>query len=74
MFFMASVMVSCLDALLTVRGEGLSGMLPQSGVKMSLQRGEKERLSTSWLEILSFKRRMSAGFFDDSSVPRYLSA
>ena len=74
MFPMASVMVGCLDALLTAGGEGLSEMLPQSGVKMSLHRGAMERLNASGPEILGFKRRQSAGFFDDSSVLMYLSA
>ena len=74
MFPMASVMVGCLDALLTTRGEDLSGRLPQSGVRMSLQRGTMARLRSSGPEILDFKRRKSSGFFDDSSVLRYLSA
>ncbi len=74
MFPMASMMVGCLDALLTARGEGLSGMLPQSGVKMSLKRGAMERLSASWPEILRFKRRQSAGFLDERSVLRYVNA
>ena len=71
---MASVMVGFLDTLLTTRCESLSGMLPQSGVKMSLQRGAMERLNAFGPEILGFKRRQSAGFFDDSSVLMYLSA
>ena len=71
---MASAMVGCLDALLTARGEGLSGMLPQSGVKMALQRGAMERLNDSGPEILGFKRRQSDGSLDESSVLRYLSA
>ncbi len=74
MFPMASVMVGCLDVPLKARGEGLSGMLPQSGVKMCLQRGAMERLNASGPEMLGFKRRQSAGFFDDSCVLRYLSA
>ncbi len=74
MFPMASVMVGCLEALLTTMGEGLFGMLPQSGVKMSLQRGAMERLNPYGPEILGFKRRQSEGFFDDSTVLRYLSA
>ena len=47
MFPMASVMVGCLDALLTARGEGLSGRLPQYGVRMFLQSGAMARLNAS---------------------------
>ena len=71
---MASAMVGCLDALLTARGEGLYGMLSQSVVKMVLHRGAMERVNDYVPEILDFKRRQSAGSFDESSVLMYLSA
>ena len=74
MFHMASVMVGCRDAMLTVRGEGLSGRLPQAGAKMSRQRGAMERFIASRPEIFGFRRRQSSGMFDESSVLRYLSA
>ena len=51
MFPMASAMVGCLDALLTARGVGLSGMLSQFVVKMALHRGAMERVSDSGPEI-----------------------
>ncbi len=54
MFPMASAMVGCLDALLTARGEGLSGTLFQCGVKMYLHRGAMERVNGSGPEILDF--------------------
>ena len=41
---------------------------------MFLQRGAMARVNASGPEILDFKRRQSAGFSDDSSVLRYLSA
>ena len=74
MFPMASVMVSCLDALLTARGEGLSGMLCQSVVKMVLQRGAMERVNDSGPEDVVFNRCQSSGFFEDNRVLRYLRA
>ena len=57
MFPMASVIVGCLDALLTARGEGLSRMLSLSVVKMVLQRGAMEGVNNSRSAILDFKRR-----------------
>ncbi len=71
---MASVMVGCHDAMLTVRGEGLSRRLPKAGAKMSRQRGTMERNIASRLEIFGFRRRQSSGLFDESSVLGYLSA
>ena len=71
---MASAMVGCLDALLTARGEGLSGKLSQDVVKMVLHRGAMEGVNNSGSAIFDFKRRQSAGFFVDSRVLRYLSA
>ena len=74
MFLIASTIVGCLDALLTARGEGLSGKLSQDVVKMVLHRGAMEGVNNSGSAIFDFKRRQSAGSFVDSSVLRYLSA
>ncbi len=74
MFPMASTIVGCLDALLTARGIGLSGMLSQSVVKMVFHRGAMEGVNNSRSAILDFKRSQSAGSFVDSSVLRNLSA
>ena len=74
MFLIASAIVGCLDALLTARGVGLSGMLSQDVVKMFLHRGAMEGVNNYGSAIFDFKRRQSAGSFVDSSVLRYLSA
>ena len=74
MFLIASTIVGCLEALLTARGVGLSGMLSQFVVKMALHRGAMERVIGFGPEILDFKRLQSAGSFDESSVLRYLRA
>ena len=39
MFPMAFVMEGCREAMLTARGRGMSGRLPQAGAKMSRHRG-----------------------------------
>ncbi len=74
MFPMAFVMVGFRDAMITARGDILSGRLTQSGAKMSRQRGAMERSIASGPEIFIFRRRQFSGLFDESSVLRYLSA
>ena len=74
MFPMASVMVGCRDAMLTARGEDLSGSLPKAGAKMSRQRGAMERSIASGPKFFGFRRRQSSGLFDESIFLRYLSA
>ncbi len=54
MWLKASVMVGCRDAMLTARGEGLSGRVPQSAAKISRQRGAMERSIASAPEIFGF--------------------
>ena len=74
MWLKASVMVGCRDAMLTAFGEGLSGKVPQADAKASRQRSAMERSIASRPEILGFRRRQSAGLFDESNVLRYLRA
>jgi hypothetical protein len=74
MFLMASSMVGCLEAVLTARGEGLSGMLSQALVKMALHRGAMVGVNEVGPDIEDLKRRQSSEFFEESSVLRNLSA
>ncbi len=74
MWLKASVMVGCRDAMLIVRGEGLSGRAPQADAKISRQRGAMESSIASAPEILGFRKRQTAGLFDERSVFKYLRA
>ena len=67
-------MESCWEALLTVKGEGLSGRLTQSGYMMRLKRGATERSTAPWPEIFVFRLRQSAASLEDNNVLTYLSA
>ena len=74
MFLKASVMLGCRDDILTSRGEGLSGRSLHSDTKMSRHRWAIGRFVASEPEIFRFRRRQSSGFFEESSVLKYLMA
>ena len=74
MLLKASFIVGCRDAMLNTWGEGLYGRVPQADAKVFRQRGAIESSNAFDPEILGFRRRLSSGLLDESSVLRYLRA